>query len=138
MLRSNSKPSCLSMLALAVVLLFPATTYASAPLTDANITNAIVGEASDCPYVVKRGIASAIRNRKTLKGVYGFNARHIWHEPQRVWVDARRACRESHKADTVRGARYFGSARDVAKGTFFGLSFVCVLGNSNHLVYFFK
>jgi hypothetical protein len=101
-------------------------------------TNAIVGEAAGQPYIVKLGVAGALRNRGTLRGVYGYNALHNQYEPKWVWVDAKRAWRESAQRDITHGATHFGSADDVAKGTFTSLQLVCVLGTDKDATYFFK
>ena len=108
------------------------------PLTAENATNAIVGEAAGCPYVVKLGVAAAIRNRGTLKGVYGFNAKHNASEPARIWTDAARAWSQSATNDPTLGANHFGCRADVAKGTFKGLKLTAVLGSGKHATYFFK
>lgn len=110
----------------------------AAPLTNANATNAIVGEAAGAPYLVKLGVAAAIRNRHSLRGVYGFNAAHNASEPARVWSEAAQAWRQSATVDVTHGANHFGNAEDVAKGTFRGLHLVAVLGTGKHTTYFFK
>jgi hypothetical protein len=99
---------------------------------------AIVGEAAGCPYLVKLGVACAIRNRGTLKGVYGLNARHNATEPAWVWNDAAKAWRESARHDVTRGANHFGNADDVRKGTFKGMKLTVVLGEGRNKTYFFK
>ena len=101
-------------------------------------TNAIVGEAAGCPFEVKLAIASAIRNRGTLRGVYGTRAAHNRYEPRWVWADARKAWLESAQRDYAKGARFFGNAADVAKGTFFGLTLVQKIGTGRDTIYFFK
>lgn len=111
---------------------------AARSISEDNATNAIVGEAAGCPYIVKLGVASAIHNRGTLHGVYGFNAARNASEPAWVWADARRAWRESSRHDIVHGARFFGCKADVDKGTFIGLTFVCKLGKDRSATYFFR
>ena len=108
------------------------------PLTAENVTNAIVGEAAGAPFIVKLGVAAAIRNRGTLKGVYGFNARHNATEPARIWSDAARAWSQSATNDITHGANHFGCKADVDKGTFTGLKLTAVLGSGKHATYFFK
>jgi len=107
-------------------------------IAEEKATNAIVGEAAGQPYIVKLGVAGAIRNRGTLRGVYGYNAAHNQFEPKWVWVEAQRAWRESAQRDITHGATHFGSAEDVAKGTFNSLELVCVLGTDKDATYFFK
>jgi hypothetical protein len=107
-------------------------------ITDDDATNAIVGEAAGQPYTVKLGVAGALRNRGTLQGVYGYNATHNQFEPDWVWRDAEKAWHESAQRDITNGATHFGSANDVASGTFIGLKLVCVLGTGKDATYFFK
>jgi len=99
---------------------------------------AIVGEAAGAPYIVKVGIGCAIRNRGTLHGVYGVNAKHNATEPDWVWNDAGRAWRESALKDITNGADHFGNADDVRKGTFEGMTLTVVLGTGKNATYFFK
>ena len=56
---------------------------------------AIVGEASNQGYKGMLMIAVGIRNRGTLKGVYGRNATHCNNEPEWVWEMANKAWKES-------------------------------------------
>ena len=57
--------------------------------TDDNCIRAIVGEyAVENDYTTMKLIAHAIRNRKTLKGVYGFYAKHSNKESRSIWVTA--------------------------------------------------
>jgi hypothetical protein len=56
---------------------------------------AIIGEASNQGYYGMLTIAVAIRNRETLKGVYGLKAKHIEKEPKWVWNLAKKAWKES-------------------------------------------
>ena len=45
--------------------------------------------------LVMLAVACGIRNRGTLKGVYGVYAKHINNEPQRIWDMAKKAWKES-------------------------------------------
>lgn len=100
--------------------------------------SAIVGEAAGCPYVVKLGVACALRHRGTLQGVYGFQSPITRHSPASVWRDAQRAWRESALRDITNGATHFGSAQDVRKGVFRGLRLTRVLGAGKSATFFFK
>lgn len=64
---------------------------------------AIIGEASGEGYLGMLHIASAIRNRGHLKGVYGVNALHIKFMPFWVWEQAKRAWEESEYNRTHTG-----------------------------------
>lgn len=65
---------------------------------------AIIGEASNQGYRGMLAVACGIRNRGTLKGIYGLKAKHIYKEPMWVWDMARRAWKESEHNDIVFGA----------------------------------
>lgn len=70
---------------------------------------AIVGEAEGESYVGKVAIAEAIRNRGTLKGVYGVNSLRLAKSPKWVWKDAEKAWRESAHTNLVNGADHWES-----------------------------
>lgn len=74
---------------------------------------AIVGEAANQDDYTMDCIAHAIRNRGTLKGVYGINAKHVDSEPPEVWKRAAEAWDISDGTyDLVHGAKNFGTAAD--------------------------
>jgi hypothetical protein len=80
---------------------------------------AIVGEAANQSEDTMICIAHAIRNRGTLKGVYGLNAKHVWSEPDWVWRNAMVAWDLSgHEKDVVNGAKNFGTRQDLDKQDF--------------------
>lgn len=87
------------------------------PFTDDNCIRALLGEYSlKDPYGLSL-MAHAIRNRGTLKGVYGFHAAHVDHEPKIVWELASLAWFESENAhDPIRGASEWRSVNDVRRG----------------------
>ena len=68
---------------------------------------AIIGEASGEGLEGMRCVASAIRNRGTLKGVYGLHAKHVNKQPKWVWKLARKAWKESATQDFACGASYW-------------------------------
>jgi len=75
--------------------------------------DAIVGEASNQSPETMACIAHAIRNRGTLKGVYGSHARHNANEPEEVWDNARDAWDISlYTRDKTHGSKNFGVASD--------------------------
>ena len=71
---------------------------------------AIVGESSSQGYRGMLAVASGIRNRGTLKGVYGVKAKHISKEPKWVFRQAKRAWVES-KANRLHTGTHWGSKR---------------------------
>lgn len=85
--------------------------------TDENCIRALIGEyAKEDP----RGMAlmaHAIRNRKTLKGVFGFHASHVDHESRMVWELAELAWFSSKtERDPLHGATEWRSRKDVQQG----------------------
>jgi hypothetical protein len=65
------------------------------PFTKENCIRAAIGEAADQGYHGLLAVCVGIRNRGTLAGVYGVNAKHVDNQPQRVWDLAARAWEES-------------------------------------------
>ena len=130
-----------------LILILGGTSYTNpclASISAADAADAIVGEAAGQPYLVKLGIAEAVHNRGTLKGVYGFHAAHNATEPAWVWRDARRAWTQSAgtigrpDSGIVHGATHFGNSSDVQKGTFAGMKLTAILGTGNDATYFYK
>ena len=81
---------------------------AEIPFTDINCIRACIGEASSQGYQGLLAVAVGIRNRGTLQGVYGLNARHIDREPKWVWDLARKAWQES-KYNRIHSATHWES-----------------------------
>ena len=71
---------------------------------------AIVGEASGEGYYGMLDIASAIRARGSLRGVYGLNASHIDKETKKTWELALKAWKTSKYSPTHKGG-YWGSIK---------------------------
>lgn len=70
---------------------------------------AIIGEAAGEGYEGMLAVACAIRNRGTLRGVYGIKAKHIDRESKLTWILAERAWDESERVDVVDGATHWES-----------------------------
>ena len=102
----TSKRQLIFALLIAAVLMLCATdtTRAEAAVRDKDAVRAIIGEASGEGYRGMLAVACGIRNRGTLKGVYGLHARHVDKEPGWVWDLARKAWKESEHKDIVGGA----------------------------------
>lgn len=83
--------------------------------TDDNCIRAIVGEYSvKNDYYGMKLIAHAIRNRKTLRGVYGFYAKHADRESKDIWESASLAWFDSlNEFDPLRGATAWLSSDDL-------------------------
>lgn len=91
----------------ALILSATDTTKAEAAIKDKDAVRAIIGEASGEGYRGMLAVACGIRNRGTLKGVYGLHARHVDKEPGWVWDLARKAWKESEHNDIVGGAGHW-------------------------------
>jgi hypothetical protein len=76
---------------------------------------AIIGEAADQGYEGMLAVACAIRNRGTLKGVYGLGAKHIDKEPEWVWDLARKAWKNSAECDVTKGADHWENIKAFGK-----------------------
>ena len=74
---------------------------------------AIYGEACGEPYVGKLAVAGAIRNRGTLRGVYGQTS-PLLTQPinARAWAQCARAWRESATRDITHGATHWENTHD--------------------------
>ncbi len=88
---------------------------ATVPLNDKNAILAIIGEGENQGYTGMLALAGAIRNRGTLKGVYGINApRVVKHKySSTTYNQAKKAWAESEYKDTTKGAEGWGNDRDL-------------------------
>ena len=80
---------------------------ARADVPDDLAIRAIIGEAANQGENGMLAVACALRNRGTLKGVYGVNAKHIDRQPSWVWERARRAWEKSSQVDITKGADHW-------------------------------
>ena len=101
-------------------------------IKDDDAIRAIVGEASGEGKDGMRAIASAIRNRGTLKGVYGLKAKHADKEPAWVWAMAKQAWEDSAEHDFANGATHWEGT--VFKAPYWVKDFVLVkrVANTNY------
>lgn len=76
-------------------------------IKDEDAIKAIVGEASGEGLEGMRCVASVIRNRGSLKGIYGLHARHVKTEPAWVFKMAKTAWEDSERYDFSGGATHF-------------------------------
>ena len=84
--------------------------------TDANCIRALVGEYARDDYYGMKIMAHAIRNRKTLKGVYGYCAKHSKKESRHIWILASLAWFDSEKEkDPLQGAAEWRSRDDLSE-----------------------
>ena len=94
---------------LLLCLLVGTITAQAAPITEAQAVRAIIGEAAGEPYAGKLALAGALRNRATLKGVYGFSAKVLPPHTDKTVRDAQRAWACSLTNDTSLGATHWES-----------------------------
>jgi hypothetical protein len=80
-------------------------------ISDAAATRAIVGEAANQGYRGMLAVAGAIRNRGTLRGVYGLHNPSANQQPAWVWSWARRAWSESRTNDITLGATHWENVK---------------------------
>ena len=74
------------------------------------VIRAMIGEASNQGYEGLYAISCAIRNRGTLKGVYGAKAKRVDSEPAWIWKLAERAYLASLSGiDVTNGATHWES-----------------------------
>jgi hypothetical protein len=90
---------------LLLFLILPSFCFAAIPKAQA--VRAIIGEASNQGYMGMLAVACALRNRDSLKGVYGINAKHIDKQPKWVWDMAEKAWFESEFIDITDGADHW-------------------------------
>ena len=82
------------------------------PISEAQATRAILGEALP-NYEAMHDIASAIRNRGTLKGVYGVRSSNYDKASPKLRALASRAWASSATIDSVNGANHWLSEYDL-------------------------
>jgi len=77
--------------------------------TDKQAIKAIIGEAENQGYEGMLAVAGAIRNRGTLKGVYGLHAPRVKNHryTAQIYSQAAQAWAESEKRDITHGARFW-------------------------------
>jgi len=84
----------------------------NAAVPDALAVRAIIGEAGNQPIEAQRAIASVIRARDSLKGIYGVNNPCVGKASQTTRTTAQKAWRDSSLVDYSRGCRFFGCKAD--------------------------
>ena len=77
-----------------------------AEIDEKQAIRAIIGEASNQGYEGMLAVACGIRNRGSLKGVYGLRAKHVQNEPEWVFKEAKRAWVESEVARVHKGTHW--------------------------------
>lgn len=67
----------------------------------------LVGEASNQGFMGMVCVAEVLRRRGSIKGFYGYSAKHSAHEPKWVWEMARKAWLASANTDYTNNADHF-------------------------------
>lgn len=106
---------------------------AQGQISDEQAVRAIVGEASGEGYKGMLGVASAIRNRGHLRGVYGLNAKHSQHESKATWDLARKAWAESATRDITGAATHWDNVS--RKTPYWAKSMVVTIRIGRHTFY---
>jgi len=103
-----------------------------------NCIKALVGEVEGESFQTKLATAECLRNRGTLKGVYGINSKRISKASRKVWAECELAWSKSKASNLVSGATVWGNSSDVKifKKTKWFKSYVQTAHVGNH--YFFK
>lgn len=92
-----------------MILLLSSNSWAEVPKAQA--IRGIIGEASDQGERGMLAVACAIRNRGTLKGVYGVNAKHVDKQPKWVWDRAEKVWEQSATIDITNGSTHWESIK---------------------------
>lgn len=87
----------------------------AATINDHQAIRAIIGEAANQGEEGMLAVACGIRNRRTLRGVYGLHAPHVDKQPQWVWRMAREAWQKSKHVDIVCGADHWENIKAFGK-----------------------
>lgn len=100
------------MLIILVFLLFCPTAYA---LENKDCINAIIGEAESEPLEGQIAIGNAIRNRNSLKGVYGLHSNRVKEKKysSKTYQIACKAWEASKRYDITLGATGWGNYADI-------------------------
>lgn len=97
----------ISIILAGLLLLIPSCFAYASDIKSSDAIRAIIGEASGEGLKGMRAVASAIRNRGHLKGVYGLKAKHVNKEPKWVWTLATQAWKDSEVKDYANGADHW-------------------------------
>lgn len=105
----------ITIFALVFLLGFASCAHAE-PITEENAIKAIIGEAENQGWIGMRAVACAIRNRGSLKGVYGLHAPRVEKGlySRETYLMARRQWR-AIPYDITHGATGWGNASDIAE-----------------------
>jgi hypothetical protein len=80
---------------------------ANAAVQEQKAVRTIIGEAANQGERGMICVAEVIRRRGSVRGFYGYRAKHVDQQPAWVWKQARRAWKRSAKTNYTRGATLF-------------------------------
>ena len=83
-----------------------------AAIPESQAIKAILGEAGGEPFAAQCAIASSIRLRNSLQGIYGVKNPCVKRAPSYAILRARKAWQASAFHDYAQGCRYFGCPAD--------------------------
>lgn len=116
-----------------LLILLVSTLPATAQIRDDLAVRAIVGEAAGEGFKGMLAVAGALRNRASLKGVYGLNAKHSRNETPATWDLARKAWAESATRDITGGASHWDNVS--RKTPYWARSMVATVKIGQHTYY---
>lgn len=90
-------------------------THAKLVIADDLLMRCAIGEASGEGLLGMTAIVESIRNRKTVKGVYGCKARHVDQESKTIVNLARKAVEASKHSNLVKGADHWENINSFGK-----------------------
>lgn len=106
----------------------------AAEIPDALAVRAIIGEAGNQGERGMLAVACALRNRGTLRGVYGVKSKHVDKEPRWVWDLARAAWAKSKTVDITGGSTHWENIKSF--GTpYWAKSMTKVFEHKDHVFY---
>lgn len=85
------------------------------PLTEDAALRVIIGEAANQDLRGMICVAEVLRRRGTIKGFYGYHAKHIAREPKSTWKLAKQAWEQSKSTNYTNGADHFENIRHFSK-----------------------
>ena len=109
-IKGVSMKTCYILIIAIIFCLVHCLAYADS-IDQSSAVRAIIGEASNQGYTGMLAVSCAIRNRGTLKGVYGLNAAHVSNEPQWVYDLALKAWLQSESTDITGGATHWENVK---------------------------
>lgn len=133
---------CVILVILATIILILSVSMSEAatiPYNDKNAILAIIGEGENQGYTGMLALAGAIRNRGTLKGVYGIKAPRVVKRlySKSTYAMAQKAWAESLRVDITKGADHWENIKAFGK-PYWANSMVETFRHKDHVFYMAK